>query len=102
MASGFSIDLTAQAEDDLLDGYWFYEAQQVDLGNYFLDSLYGDIHSLTVFAGIHAKAYPGIYRTLSARFPFAIYYVVNSNAATVLAVLDTRQNPKTIQSRLTG
>ena len=102
MASGFSIALTAQAEDDLLDGYWFYEAQQADLGNYFLDSLYGDIHSLTVFAGIHAKAYPSIYRTLSARFPFAIYYVVNSNTATVLAVLDTRQNPKTIQNRLTG
>jgi plasmid stabilization system protein ParE len=102
MALGFRIEISKTAEDDLLDGYWFYEAQQIGIGDYFLDSLYADIHSLTVFAGIHAKAYPGIYRTLSARFPFGIYYMTDGDTATVVAVLDTRRNPKTIRSRLSA
>ena len=102
MAAGFRIEISKSAEDDLLDGYWFYEAQQAGIGDYFLDSLYADIHSLTVFAGIHAKAYPGVFRTLSARFPFGIYYVLDRDLATVVAVLDTRRNPSAIRSRLSA
>ena len=63
-------------------------------------SLYADIHSLTVFAGIHAKAYRGIYRTFSARFPFGIYDVIDDRLVTVVAVLDTSRNPRTIRSRI--
>jgi hypothetical protein len=85
----------------LLEGYLFYEAQQAGVGDYFLDSLYADIHGLTVFAGIHAKAFPGIYRTFSTRFPFGIYYVLDGDLASVVAVLDTRQDPKAIRARLT-
>ena len=98
--SGFVVEVAKSAEDDLLAGYWFYEAQQVGIGNYFLNSLCADIHSLTVFAGIHAKAYRGIYRTFSARFPFGIYYVIDGRLVTVVAVLDTRRNPRTIRSRI--
>jgi plasmid stabilization system protein ParE len=100
MQAGFRIEIAKAAEDDLLEGYWFYEAQQTGIGDYFLNSLYADIHSLTVFAGIHAKAYPGTHRTFSARFPFGIYYVLEGDLATVVAVLDTRQNPSAIRDRL--
>ena len=100
MEAGFRVEISSSAEDDLLDGYWFYEAQQIGIGNYFLDSLYADIRGLAVFAGIHAKAYPGIFRTFSAKFPFAIYYVADDDLATVVAVIDTRQNPRATRSRL--
>lgn len=102
MESGYSVEIAKPAEDDLLDGYWFYEAQQIGIGDYFLDSLYADIHSLTIFAGIHAKAYRGIYRTFSARFPFGIYYIMDDMLVTVVAVLDTRRNPAAIRSRISG
>ena len=52
------IEILSEATEDLLKGYWFYERQAPNLGNYFLDSLYSDIDSLLVFAGIHAVVQP--------------------------------------------
>ena len=62
-----------EAEQDLLDGYRFYEAQGPGLGDYFLDTLFADIDSLQLYAGIHAQ-HLGCHRLFSHRFPFAVYY----------------------------
>ena len=92
--------LSASAEEDLLVGFEFYESQQLDLGWYFLDSLYADIDSLGLYAGIHPKPLGGLYRTTGRRLPFSIYYRVSGNVATVVGVLDSRQNPAGIRSKL--
>ena len=42
------VELTASAEEDLLDGFRFYERQQQHLGEYFLDSLFADIDALAI------------------------------------------------------
>ena len=81
-------------------GYWFYEAQGDGLGTYFLDGLTGDLESLRLFAGLHPKPVGGFHRTLSKRFPFAIYYDLSGDMAVIVAVLDCRQNPASIRSRL--
>lgn len=94
------IRLTRSAEEDLLRGMEFYEAQQNSLGTYFLDSLYADIDSLILYAGIHAKPMGRFHRALSKRFPFAIYYEVTNDVIAVVAILDCRQNPETIRDRL--
>ena len=47
------IHIVAQAEDDLVDGYNFYEDQAPGLGAYFLDCIYSDVESLVLYAGIH-------------------------------------------------
>lgn len=57
---------------DLGVGFRFYEKQQAGLGSYFIDSLYSDIDSLLLYAGIHAEHF-GKYRLLSERFPYAVY-----------------------------
>jgi len=48
------IELLDSAENDLLDGFEFYERQSKSLGNYFLESLFSDIESLHLYAGIHS------------------------------------------------
>ena len=95
----FQIYITSSAEQDLLAGFEFYEAQSPGLGDYFLDSLIADIDSLCVSAGSHPKSYGDFYRILAKRFPFAIYYAVYQRAAYVAAVLDCRQNPESIKTR---
>ncbi len=92
--------IARSAETDLLEGYAFYERQQAGVGDYFLDSLFADIDGLTLFAGIHPKPDGRLHRTLAKRFPFAIYYDVQEDIATVVAVLDCRQNPASITERL--
>ena len=85
---------------DLVDGSRFYEIQSAGLGDFFLDSLFSDIDSLQLYAGIHA-VYFGYHRLLSKRFPCAVYYRVENDVAQVHAVLDCRRDPTTIQDRLT-
>jgi hypothetical protein len=94
------VRITHSAETDLLLGFAFYEGQQAGVGEYFLDSLYADIDSLVLFGGIHAKSDGRLHRALAKRFPFAIYYDVQDDIATVVGVLDCRQNPASIVSRL--
>ncbi len=93
------IRLLESAQVDLRAGYWFYEDQSAGLGEYFLDCLQADIRSLQIYAGIHAKA-DGFFRMLAKRFPFAIYYLIDSERVDVYAILDCRRDPTWIESRL--
>jgi hypothetical protein len=88
------------AQQDLAEGYWFYEKQEAGLGGYFLDSLFSDIDSLQIYAGIHGIHFDQYHRMLSKRFPFAVYYQIENNVALVYAVLDCRRNPAWIRERL--
>jgi len=94
------IEILGEAQQDLIDGFRFYENQAVGLGDYFLDSLFSDIDSLHLYAGIHVLQF-GYHRLLSKRFPFAIYYRVKAETIFVHAVLDCRRDPARIQKRLT-
>lgn len=80
------------AIQDLSRGQEFYARQSDTLGEYFLDSLFADIDSLELYAGVHAKFF-GHHRLLAKRFPFAVYYKVDDEVCTVWRVLDCRQNP---------
>lgn len=93
------IELLNSAEQDLLEGYEFYECQSRGLGNYFLESIFSDIGSLHLYAGIHALHF-GYNRMLSKRFPYAIYYKYNNDTVQVYAILDCRRNPISIKDRL--
>lgn len=56
------IEILDRAEQDLVEGFHFYEAQQVGLGSYFLVNLYADIESLGLYGGRHQKAYNNYHR----------------------------------------
>lgn len=94
------IRLLSSAFNDLARGRDFYEQQGEGLGGYFLDSLFSDIDSLVLYAGIHRQVF-GFHRLLSKRFPYAIYYQVeNGNEAIVYRVLDCRQESQKIRGAL--
>lgn len=94
------IRILKSAQEDLREGYWFYERQEVGLGDYFLDSLNADIESLKIYAGVHSKPFGKYYRLLAKRFPFAVYYRIQKKEVIVYAVLDCRRNPAWIRKRL--
>ena len=97
------IKILSSALDDLYQGRSFYERQGEGLGEYFFDSLFSDIDSLTLHGGIHL-IYFGYHRMLSKRFPYAIYYKLEEESVIVVwRVLDLRRDPKKIrQSLMTG
>jgi plasmid stabilization system protein ParE len=93
------IEILDEAEQDLVDGFAFYERQSKGLGDYFLDSIFSDVESLYLYAGIHALHF-GYHRLLAKRFPFAIYYRIQNEVVRVYAILDCRRYPAWIRDRL--
>ncbi|MEK7273987.1 MAG: type II toxin-antitoxin system RelE/ParE family toxin [Candidatus Desantisbacteria bacterium] len=95
-----NIKILSSASQDLIDGYWFYEKQEQGIGCYFLNSLFSDIDSLRIYAGIHPIYFSRYYRLLSKRFPFAIYYRIEDKTVLVYAIFDCRRDPALIKDRL--
>ena len=87
------------AIEDLSQGRMFYDLQGDGLGDYFFDSLFSEVDSLLVFAGIHSL-HLGYYRLLATRFPYAIYYKVGREEIVVYRILDCRREPKWIKQQL--
>ena len=87
------IRILTSAKKDLKDGHDFYELQQKGIGTYFLDSLFADIESLKLFAGIHSIHFDNYHRLLSKRFPFAIYYKIVDSEIRIYAIVDCRKKP---------
>lgn len=94
------IVIQSSAVTDLADGFEFYERIESGLGDYFLNSLYSDVDSLHLYAGIHMVHFGKYHRLLSKRFPFGIYYQAFENEVHVRAILDLRRDPKWIAERM--
>ncbi len=88
------IRILTAASRDLVKGKNFYELQEEGVGSYFLDTLYSDIDSLVLYAGIHRKV-RGYFCMFSKRFPYAIFYKIEENEIKIYRVLDCRQEPQT-------
>lgn len=93
------IKILSSAVEDLHSGRLFYEMQAEGVGDYFFDSVFSDIDSLVLYAGIHFKVF-GYYRLLSKRFPYAIYYTIEDELVIVWRVLDLRRHPDRIRQEL--
>jgi hypothetical protein len=93
------VNISSDVEVDISQGYWFYEEQRDGLGDYFRDCIVSDIDSLAFYGGIHETSY-AYHRKLASRFPFVIYYKVDDEVVTVVAVLDARRDPSWTRNRL--
>lgn len=93
------VQISTDADADIRSAYWFYEGQSFGLGDYFRDCILSDIDSLADYGGIHEISH-GYQRIISKRFPYVIYYELECEVVTVVAVLDARRNPSGIRDRL--
>ncbi|MBU1340992.1 MAG: type II toxin-antitoxin system RelE/ParE family toxin [Proteobacteria bacterium] len=87
-----NIQILDEAQADLREGAQFYERQNVGLGTYFLDTIFSDIDSLILYAGVHIQL-NGYHRLLSKTFPYAVYYQIDADIIKIYAILDCRRNP---------
>lgn len=80
-------------------GKEFYDSLEQGVGEYFWNSLMGDIESLIIYSGIHEKRY-GLFRMLCKRFPYAVYYEIADDKVYVLALLPMRRDPLWVKNKL--
>jgi plasmid stabilization system protein ParE len=87
------------ALEDLAAGREFYDRQREGVGSYFFNSVFAEIDSLVLYAGIHRMHF-GYHRLLAKRFPYAVYYRVIGSEAIVHRVLDCRRDPTWLRRAL--
>ncbi|GGY69300.1 type II toxin-antitoxin system RelE/ParE family toxin [Marinobacter zhanjiangensis] len=94
-----TVRLTDEAVRDIDTATLFYDELLEGLGEYFFDSITTDIESLEFFAGVHEKRL-SYYCCPAKRFPFLIYYDLENEVVSVVAILDTRRAPYQARKRL--
>jgi plasmid stabilization system protein ParE len=91
--------LLLSAERDLQEAYNWVEEHRQGREHYFLQDVDSRLEHLKKFPLI-GRLYRGRYRRLLIpRYPFGIFYVVESNRIVIHAVLDLRQDPKKLRER---
>lgn len=96
----YQIVLRPEAEFEVTEAYVWYEGQAVGLGEEFLRAVDA------CFAAIQRNppSYPLIHkevrRALLRKFPYCIFYLVESETVVVLACFHARRDPKQWQDRV--
>jgi plasmid stabilization system protein ParE len=79
---------------DLAAGFAYYETQTQGLGEQFLSAVNSAFDAVERYPEMFARVHGEVRRALVARFPYAVFYRVESNRVAVLTVLHTARDPK--------
>ena len=93
--------LSEEAEEDVIEGYEWYEKRQLGLGDRFISAL--DLARQKIIA--NPKTYNIIYKGkvrsfLVSKFPYIVLYIVNGNSIDVIAIFNTNQHPRKWEQRV--
>jgi hypothetical protein len=95
------LEVHPDAENDLADGWEFYEGMCPGLGDEFLDHLEGEMRQLLNTFARHPRVHGVHHRAVvQKRFPYAIYYTFDEDHIFIKMVFDCRRDPDLIPPRL--
>jgi plasmid stabilization system protein ParE len=84
---------TGRTADELDIAFAWYEGQRRGLGFEFLDCVEAAIETILQMPRLYAEHHRSFRRALVRRFPFSLFYTIESNEIVVHAIFDNRQNP---------
>jgi len=79
---------------DLAGGYAWYNGQREGLGEEFLAAVDAAFDAIENFPDIFARVHGEVRRAIVSRFPYAVFYRVETKRVVVLAVIHTARDPK--------
>jgi len=87
------------AEEDAAKAAVWYNDKSEGLGNEFILALDAKINEIQRNPNHFQVVYKNIRKTLTNRFPYGIFFIVESNSIYILAILHTSRNPKIWKDR---
>ena len=91
--------LRPEAEKDLGNAAVWYEQQRTGLGNEFLAEFLLVAGRIEVEPQMYPIVHKKIRRGLLRRFPFSVYYIIETEAVSILGVMHSSRHPQRWQSR---
>lgn len=90
----YRLKLSRHAVREIGEAFKWYEAQSQGLGLEYEAALELQLRRLEQAPTLYAEVFPGVRRTLLARFPYGVFYTVKNDLVHILAVIHTARNPK--------
>ena len=88
-----------EAEADALEAYRWYSEQRPGLGDEFLTEIDRALEGILANPGAHRKLHREFRRALTRRFPYAVFYAIQSDRIVVFAILHTARDPRLWRKR---
>ncbi len=96
----YLLDFLPAVEQDVQDAYDWYELQLPGLGEDFLLSTDAAINALVRKPLLNAVEYKSIRKAKTKRFPFGVFYVLEKETITVIAIIHLARHPRTWKKRV--
>lgn len=93
------VRLRPEAELDLADAALWYEEQQRELGHNFLDEILSVLSIIAETPLMYPLVHRNTRRAVTRRFPFGVFYRVETTSVVVVAVMHGSRNPIRWKSR---
>ena len=87
--------MTIAAEADVELAFNWYQSERAGLGLEFLYQLYAAVDGLEENPLKYQAQKEPIRRVLLRKFPYAVYFIVEGQLVTIIAILHAAQNPLT-------
>lgn len=95
----YALDFLHVVEADVQDALEWYETQLPGLGEDFLLSVDAVINGIARNPLLHAVLYKNVRKANIKRFPFGVFYAMEKNLITIIAVVHLARHPKTWKAR---
>jgi len=80
-------------QHDLAGAFDWYELQKPQLGEEFLAAVQSTFRAIEQYPELFGAIHGEVRRAIVSRFPFAVFYTIESRRIVVLRVLHTARNP---------
>lgn len=96
----YTLRFIPEIEEDVFDGYIWYESKSKGLGEDFLRMFYVCAADILSNPLLYPKGYQEFRRKLLRRFPYGIYFLIEEDQVIVFGLFHCARNPKTINAML--
>ena len=96
----YTLRFIPEIEEDVINGYVWYETKSRGLGEDFLRMFYAYVNEILLNPLLYPKVYRDFRRRLLRRFPFAIYFSIENEQIIVFGLFHCARNPQAIDAEL--
>lgn len=96
----YLLSFLPEVEEEAVCAYVWYEEKAKGLGEEFLRAFYASAAEIARIPNLYPKIYKDFHRKLLKRFPYAVYFIIESEAVIVYGLFHCARNPYLIQEKI--
>jgi len=95
----YKLIIRPEAENELEEGFAWYEERMPGLGSAFLLGIDAVINSVIRHPLQYPIVHRNVRRAMPRRFPFQVLFIVDNEVISILAIFHGKRNPRRWQDR---